>query len=110
MLGSLRKRLYTCLVLASCVACMVSSCCVHAEALASRRAKLETLRSVAAAKGISPNQLVLAWMLHSSSRVVPLVTGSNAAQLEENLKAAEVHLTPEDMETLDRPVVEGTTY
>ncbi len=58
----------------------------------------------------SSNQLVLSWMLHSSPPVIPLVTGSNEHQLKENLEAASVNLTLDDMESLDRPVIEPNKY
>ena len=69
--------------------------------------KLASLRALSSETGYSPNQLVLSWMLHSNPVVIPLVTGSNEQQLKENLEAASISLSKEDMETLDRPVIEA---
>ena len=72
--------------------------------------KLASLRALNSETGYSPNQLVLSWMLHSNPVVIPLVTGSNEQQLQENLEAASISLSSEDMEKLDRPVVEANKY
>jgi aryl-alcohol dehydrogenase-like predicted oxidoreductase len=69
--------------------------------------KLDSLRELASKTGHSNNQLVLSWMLHSNPVVIPLVTGSNEQQLTENLEAASINLSEEDMGLLDRPVIEA---
>jgi len=69
--------------------------------------KLASLRALSSETGYSPNQLVLSWMLHSNPVVIPLVTGSNEQQLKENLEAASISLSSEDMEKLNRPVIEA---
>jgi aryl-alcohol dehydrogenase-like predicted oxidoreductase len=63
-------------------------------------ARLKTLRSLAEAKGCTPNQLVLAWMLHDTPRVIPLFSVSRMEQLEEDLGALNVRLSDEEMEQL----------
>lgn len=72
--------------------------------------KMASLRALASKTGSSPNQLVLAWMLHSSPMVIPLVTGSNEHQLKENLDAASIQLSQGDMAMLDLPVIEANKY
>jgi aryl-alcohol dehydrogenase-like predicted oxidoreductase len=74
------------------------------------RQKLDSLLALASNTGHSPNQLVLSWMLHSSPSVIPLVTGSNEKQLMENLEAASVSLSSEDMEILNGPVQSDPDY
>jgi len=59
---------------------------------------------------LTANQIVLSWMLHSSPQVIPLVTGSNENQLKENLEAASISLSSEDMDLLDGPLVEPNSY
>ncbi len=69
--------------------------------------KLASLRELGSDTGYSNNQLVLSWMLHSIPVVIPLVTGSNEQQLKENLEAAAIKLSEEDMEKLDLPVIKA---
>jgi len=64
-------------------------------------ARLRALRELASKKGITVNQLVLAWMIHSTPPVIPLVAGSTLAQMEENYKALEVKLCGEEVEWLN---------
>jgi len=65
--------------------------------------RLALLRLLAAEKGVSVNQIVLAWMLHSDPRVLPLIAASTREQMAENLGALDVALSPEDMQRLDNP-------
>jgi aryl-alcohol dehydrogenase-like predicted oxidoreductase len=65
-------------------------------------ARLAVLHAVAAEKGISSNQLILAWMLHSDPFVLPLIAASNSQQLRENISALDVQLTTEEMERLNQ--------
>lgn len=65
-------------------------------------ARLAALRQVAQHKQVTPNQVVLAWMLHSSPRILPLIAASTPQQLEENIGALEVRLSAEDMAVLDQ--------
>ena len=71
-----------------------------------RGERLETLKKLAAEKGVAPNVLQLAWMLHSwrfadRSLIVPLFSASSTAHLEENLSAAGVSLTTEEAALLN---------
>lgn len=63
--------------------------------------RLAALRAVARETGASPNQVVLAWQLGGGLPVIPLVGMSSLAQLEENLAAVDLELTPEQRERLD---------
>jgi aryl-alcohol dehydrogenase-like predicted oxidoreductase len=65
-------------------------------------ARMAVLRQVAAEKGISSNQVVLAWMLHSDPFVLPLIAASTPGQMDENLQALDVKLSAEDMGRLDQ--------
>lgn len=63
--------------------------------------RLSVLRAVAQETGATPNQVVLAWMLHSTPAVLPLIAASDEAQMTENLAALDVHLSDEQMTRLN---------
>ncbi|MFG2352035.1 aldo/keto reductase [Streptomyces phaeochromogenes] len=56
---------------------------------------------IAAAHGVSPGQIALAWLLHRSPVLCPTPGTGSLAHLEENLDAAAVRLSEEDMSRLD---------
>jgi len=64
-------------------------------------ARLTVLGEVARETGATPNQVVLAWQLGGSLPVVPLAGASSVAQLEENLAAVDLELTPGQRARLD---------
>ncbi|MEV4701938.1 aldo/keto reductase [Actinoplanes sp. NPDC049316] len=65
-------------------------------------ARLAVLAEVAGETGVTPNQLVLAWLLHQSGpRVLPLIGPRTPRQLEDALPALDVKLTPEQLSRLD---------
>ncbi len=64
-------------------------------------ARLAALKEVAQEIGATPNQVVLAWMMHSDPYVLPIFGASNPDQLEENLGALDVHLTDDQMAKLN---------
>ncbi len=52
----------------------------------------------------TPAQLALAWLLHRSPVMLPIPGTSSVAHLEENLAAANVHLSDEQFNTLSKVV------
>jgi aryl-alcohol dehydrogenase-like predicted oxidoreductase len=65
-------------------------------------ARLAVLAEVAAEVGVTPNQLVLAWLLSSESpRIVPLIGPRTLDQYRSALPALEVKLTGEQLARLD---------
>jgi pyridoxine 4-dehydrogenase len=56
---------------------------------------------IAAAHGATPGQIALAWLLHRSPVLCPTPGTGSLLHLEENLDAAAVRLTDEDMSRLD---------
>jgi aryl-alcohol dehydrogenase-like predicted oxidoreductase len=62
--------------------------------------RLETLRTVSGKLGVTPNQLVLAWMLASTPRVVPVLGVSDVAQLDEAMDALSLELDKDVVEEL----------
>ncbi len=63
-------------------------------------ARLAALKAVAGETGATPNQVILAWMMHGQPSVLPLIAASTGRQLGENLDALELNLTPEQMTRL----------
>ncbi|MER7519941.1 aldo/keto reductase [Streptomyces sp. NPDC126499] len=65
-------------------------------------ARLRVLGEVAAEAGVTPNQLVLAWLLHQTSpRAVPLIGPRTLEQYEAALPALGLALSPEQLDRLD---------
>jgi aryl-alcohol dehydrogenase-like predicted oxidoreductase len=64
-------------------------------------ARLSALRKVATDRGITVNQVVLAWMIHSDPFVLPLIAGSTEEQLRENIQALDISLSQEEMKFLN---------
>lgn len=72
------------------------------EALAANQAVVGTVRSVAEAHGCTPGQVALAWVLSRGDDIVPIPGTKRVRYLEENVAAADVTLTPEDLAVLDQ--------
>jgi len=60
-----------------------------------------TVREIAATKGATAGQIALAWLLHRGDDIVPIPGTKRRNYLEENVGAADVHLTREDMAMLN---------
>ena len=65
------------------------------------RALLGELEGMAAAHGITPAQLALAWVLTRGEDIVPIPGTRRRRYLEENLAAADVDLTADELTRLD---------
>jgi aryl-alcohol dehydrogenase-like predicted oxidoreductase len=59
------------------------------------------VRDLAAAKSAAPGQIALAWLLHKGPDIVPIPGTKRRSYLEENVGAADVRLTAEEMAALD---------
>ncbi len=64
-------------------------------------ARLKVLNEVARETGATPTQVVLAWMLHSDPPVLPLISASTPAVMQDNLGALAVRLSNDQMERLN---------
>jgi aryl-alcohol dehydrogenase-like predicted oxidoreductase len=64
-------------------------------------ARLAAAAAVADEAGCTPNQVVLAWLMHSRPTVVPLIGPRTFAQYETAMAALDVTLTGEQMARLD---------
>ncbi|MFP5260753.1 MAG: aldo/keto reductase [Blastocatellia bacterium] len=59
------------------------------------------VRELAARRGASPGQIALAWLLHKGPDIVPIPGTKRRRHLEDNVGAADVSLTAEEMAGLD---------
>jgi diketogulonate reductase-like aldo/keto reductase len=62
---------------------------------------VDAVRQAAKETGISPAQVALSWVLARPGVVSAIVGARNASQLAGNLAAADLHLDPDALATLD---------
>jgi aryl-alcohol dehydrogenase-like predicted oxidoreductase len=84
------------------------------ENLASNLALVEAVNEIARARGCTPAQLALAWLLSRAPNIVPIPGTRRIARLEENAGAAAITLTDAEQRKIDavlrdRPVA-GARY
>jgi aryl-alcohol dehydrogenase-like predicted oxidoreductase len=70
---------------------------------------LRRIEQIAAEKNCTPAQLALAWLLARGEDIVPIAGTKRRAYLDENLRAAEIVLTPEDLARIDEAAPQGAT-
>ncbi len=58
------------------------------------------VEDLASAKGVKPSQLVLAWVIAQGDDVVPIPGTKQVRYVEENVAAADIELTPEELQEL----------
>lgn len=84
------------------------------EAMARNQALVDLLRKVADAKGATPAQIALAWLLAQRPYIVPIPGTTKLHRLEENLGAADVELSAIDLREIEQAAaqihVEGERY
>ncbi|HVG49258.1 MAG TPA: aldo/keto reductase [Rubellimicrobium sp.] len=84
------------------------------EALQANQALVDLLETVASIKGATPAQLALAWLLAKAPWIVPIPGTTRLERLEENLGAAGLELSPDDLRGIEeaaaRIPVEGARY
>lgn len=80
------------------------------ENLEANLALVEQVRAVAAEHGATAGQVALAWLLAQGPDVVPIPGTKRRRYLEENVAAAEVRLTAEDLGRLDGLRPAGARY
>ena len=78
------------------------------------QALVDVIRSFAEQKKVTPAQIALAWLLAKKPWIVPIPGTTKLARLEENLGAAAVELTPNDVRALEdassKIKLEGARY
>ncbi len=84
------------------------------EALKANQAFVDLLGKVAAQKKATSAQIALAWLLAQKPWIVPIPGTTKLARLEENIGAAEVELTPDELREIDSAAsqitVQGARY
>jgi aryl-alcohol dehydrogenase-like predicted oxidoreductase len=87
---------------------------LNGEALDANLVLVDKVRRIAEDKGATPGQLALAWVLAQGDDVVPIPGTKRVAYLEENVAAADVRLSADDLAALDaavpREAVVGERY
>jgi aryl-alcohol dehydrogenase-like predicted oxidoreductase len=71
------------------------------EARTANRALVDLLGTIAARKRATPAQIAIAWLLARKPWIVPIPGTTKLHRLEENLGAADVDLTPEDLREIE---------
>jgi len=84
------------------------------EARKANRALVDLLAGIAERKKATPAQIALAWLLAQKPWIVPIPGTTKLTRLDENIGAASVELTPDDLLEIDsassRIAVQGTRY
>ena len=70
---------------------------------------LRHIEEMARAKGITPSQLALAWVLAQGNDIVPIPGTKRVKYLEENAAAADVHLSAADLRSIAEVFPAGVT-
>ena len=85
-----------------------------AENRKTNQALVDVIRSFAEQRKVTPAQIALAWLLAKKPWIVPIPGTTKLARLEENLGAAAVELTPDDVRALEdassKIKLEGARY
>jgi aryl-alcohol dehydrogenase-like predicted oxidoreductase len=71
------------------------------EARKANQALVDQIGAIAAQKQVTPAQVALAWLLAQKPWIVPIPGTTKLHRLEENLGAATVELTPDDLRAID---------
>jgi aryl-alcohol dehydrogenase-like predicted oxidoreductase len=83
-------------------------------AMAANQALVDLLRRIAGAKGATPAQIALAWLLAQKPWIVPIPGTTKLHRLEENLGAADITLSADDLAQIARAAaeipIEGERY
>jgi aryl-alcohol dehydrogenase-like predicted oxidoreductase len=84
------------------------------EAREANQALVELVRNIAERKGVTPAQIALSWLLAQKPWIVPIPGTTKAHRVEENIAAAEVELTEEQLSEIEegasRITLEGARY
>ena len=80
------------------------------EALKANQALVELLQKIAQRKKATPGQVALAWLLAQKPWIVPIPGTTKLHRLEENIGAATVELTPDDLRNIEAAASEITVH
>jgi aryl-alcohol dehydrogenase-like predicted oxidoreductase len=68
---------------------------------------LARITTMARQKDCTPAQLALAWLLAQGEQIVPIPGTKSRLRLEENMGSIHVHLSPDDLQSIDRIAPRG---
>ena len=71
------------------------------EARKANEALVDLLNTIAGRKKAAPAQIALAWLLAQKPWIVPIPGTTKLARVEENIGAADIKLTPDDLHEID---------
>ncbi|HUK45530.1 MAG TPA: aldo/keto reductase [Gaiellaceae bacterium] len=77
------------------------------EARKANLAFVELLQEIAAGKNATPAQVALAWLLAQKPWVVPIPGTTKLHRLEENIAAADLELTPDDLRAIEAAQIDA---
>jgi aryl-alcohol dehydrogenase-like predicted oxidoreductase len=80
------------------------------EARKANQALVDLLRAIGERKKATPAQIALAWLLAQRPWIVPIPGTTKRHRLEENIGAAAVELTPDDLREIDRAASQITLH
>lgn len=78
------------------------------EALAANQVLIDRMGRIAARKGVTCAQIALAWVLAQKPWIVPIPGTTRVHRLEENIAAADILLTRDDLGDIDRVLAQVT--
>lgn len=84
------------------------------DAMKANMAVVDKIKQIAATKDATPAQIALAWLLAQKPWIAPIPGTTKLSRLEENLGAARVKLTADDLNTIEQALngieVQGERY
>ena len=67
------------------------------------------IEEISGEKGVTPAQLAIAWVMSRGNDIVPIPGSKSIGHLEENVKAASIKLSPEELRRIDEVAPSGVT-
>jgi len=80
------------------------------ENLKANLALVNLISALAEKKAVTPAQIALAWLLAQKPWIVPIPGTTKLHRMRENVAAAEIELTPQDVEELERAASQVTIH
>eukprot|EP01018_Ginkgo_biloba_P021662 Gb_29294 [translate_table: standard] len=89
---------------------IIPTCRFRAENLEQNQAIFDKLSEISSRKGCTPGQLALAWVHHQGKDVSPIPGTTKIKNLEENIVALAVKLSPEDLKEIENTVSPNAVF
>jgi aryl-alcohol dehydrogenase-like predicted oxidoreductase len=67
------------------------------------------IETIAKSKGATPAQIALAWVMAQGADIVPIFGAKKRSRIDENLRAADITLSPAELAEIDRVLPKGST-